>query len=341
MDSACADIAPQHPHVKAELAKYRKEFDKMQKDWQNRMWSPSASSFFAQFVTHTVTQYNTNTHVRNLLVAAKMKSFNVHPQATMEQRNERIDLLTAAREHLDVWERSVSNQLDKAKAEYTRLSIESPANVQCARLQYHIQRLYGDLHDIKLSRQVDATYEHMDSVDDVPPPEPYYEELDTKAAYEFWNHRLDLATATNIWTWARKSVPIEANLQAPNIGTVMSQTFSLMAHQTWTHVLRPRYENQMIRRALSQAGPDALADLILVTTVGAPELQKEDSRLVYRMLRESNQHLFDSMLGIESVMVPSSGLNRQREGKLPKRDLEDHDIQFITPIAKRQNVRFI
>lgn len=114
-----------------------------------------------------------------------------------------------------------------------------------------------------------------------------------------------------------------------------------MAHQTWTHVLRPRYENQMIRRALSQAGQDALADLILVTSVGAPELQKEDSRLVYRMLRETNQRCLESMPGIECVMVPSSGLNRQREGKHPKRDLEDDDIQFITPIAKRQNVRFI
>lgn len=341
MDSACIDVAPQSPHAEAELAKYRKGFDKMQKDWQKRMWSPSASGFFAQFVTHTVTQYNTNTHVRNLLVAAKLKSFNVTPQATMEQRNEHTDLLTAAREHLDVWERSITDQRDKAKAEYTRLSIESPANVQCARLQYHIKRLYGDLHDIKLSRQVDATYEHMDSVDDVPPPEPYYEELDTKAAYEFWNHRLDLATATNIWTWARKSVPIQANLEAPNIGTVMSQTFSLMGHQTSTHVLRPRYENQMIRRAVSQAGPDALADLILVTTVGAPELQKEDSRLVYRMLRESNQGFLESMPGIECVMVPSSGLAREREGKLAKRDMEDHDIQFITPIAKRQNVCFI
>ncbi|KAI4233436.1 MAG: hypothetical protein LQ349_004413 [Xanthoria aureola] len=302
----------------------------MQRDWQNKMWSPSASSFFAQFVMHTVTQYNTNTHIHNLLVAAKMKSFNVAPQATMEQQK-----------HLDVWERSVSDQLDKAKAEHIRLSIESPANVQCARLNYHIQRLYQDLHDIQLSRQVDATYEHIDSVHDVPLPEPYYEELDTKAAYEFWNHRLDLKTATNIWNWARKSVPIEANLQAPNIGTVMSQTFSLMAHQTWTHVLRPRYENQMIRRALSQAGQDALADLILVTSVGAPELQKEDSRLVYRMLRETNQRCLESMPGIECVMVPSSGLNRQREGKHPKRDLEDDDIQFITPIAKRQNVRFI
>ncbi|CAO1603612.1 hypothetical protein XANCAGTX0491_007194 [Xanthoria calcicola] len=29
---ACAEIAPQNPHVQSELARYKKEFDNMQKD---------------------------------------------------------------------------------------------------------------------------------------------------------------------------------------------------------------------------------------------------------------------------------------------------------------------
>lgn len=32
VDSACAEIAPQNPHVQSELARYKKEFDNMQKD---------------------------------------------------------------------------------------------------------------------------------------------------------------------------------------------------------------------------------------------------------------------------------------------------------------------
>lgn len=328
MDSAITDIGP--GNMSEELKNYKQQLNKLQQDWQHKMFSPVASNFWAQYVSHQVTTYNTATHIRNLIVEAKLNSSNVASQDSAAQQQLDLDLLTAAKEHRDVWERNATDQLDKTRAEHTKLSLKTPGSVRCRRLMAHIQRLMDDIKNTKAPQFVDATHAHADSQADIPPKKPYYEDLDVSQAYEFWIQRLDLKTATNVWSFAGKSVPIEANLEAPNMGKIMSQTFCVMAHQTWQHVLGPRLENQAIMRELGKP------DVATIVAVAGHEPWEEDSLRVFNMLRDINQRFFSKLPGIECVLVPSGGLNNTTKGKRVKRGSEDEDVQEMAPTMKKQ-----
>lgn len=332
VDSAIADIGP--GNTSKDLKEYKDEFAKLQRDWQHKMFSPVPGNFWAQYISHVVTTYNTATHIPNLMVEAKLNSSNVTSQDSAAQQQLHLDLLTAATEHRDVWERSVTDQLDKARAEHTKLSLKTPGSVRCRRLMVHIQRLVDDIKNTKAPQFVDATHAHADSQADILPKKPYYEDLDVNQAYEFWNQRLDLKTANNVWSFAGKSVPIEANLEAPNIGKIMSHTFCVMAHQTWQHVLGPRLENQAIMRELGK--PDVGTDVCTIVAIAGHEPWEEDSPHVFNMLRDINQTFFSKLPGIECVLVPSGGLNNPTKGKRVKCGSEDEDIREMAPTMKKQ-----
>lgn len=87
-------------------------------------------------------------------------------------------------------------------------------------------------------------------------------------------------------------------------------TFCVMAHHTWNKVLRSRCENRAVGELLVN---DEDTRSILSSMNNEP--WKEDSAVVFSMLREMNQRFFHKYAGIEYVLVPAGGANKAVEGK--------------------------
>ncbi|KAL8669917.1 MAG: hypothetical protein Q9168_005512 [Polycauliona sp. 1 TL-2023] len=155
-----------------------------------------------------------------------------------------------AKEHHDIWVRSIQNQIDQAKQSYAESSMSSEGSVAAQRFLKHIQRLQKELINVRSAISIDAEYAHGDSEADVPPALPYYDDLSIEQAYQFWNQRLDLDTAINIWRFAYKAVPIEQNLLSENIGFIITQTFVVIAHNSWRAVIQKRFLNESVRAHL-------------------------------------------------------------------------------------------
>ncbi|KAL8729584.1 MAG: hypothetical protein Q9166_004664 [cf. Caloplaca sp. 2 TL-2023] len=291
------------PNTCTDFAEHNKQYDKWSKDVQYSMFSCNARHWWGDWVSYEVTTFNTKAHIRNLQAEVKRLSF-ASLLAGDSDSGEAIktgqhEVLAAAEDHRQIWERSIQTQIDKIEPELKEFSRNGkPWGAEGMRLQTLMTKLATDIQDIRSLASIGATLTGTEPITDLPPDSKYYQELTIAEIDEFWKERLTLEMACNTWNWYMDKVPIEENLNSPDMGRIMTETFCVAAHATWVHVMGPRLENT-----------------------------KEEQKNVYRAVRELAALRFQALPGIECIRVPPTGPNpfTMKGKKITKRPYEDDD----------------
>ncbi|KAL8683885.1 MAG: hypothetical protein Q9186_000228 [Xanthomendoza sp. 1 TL-2023] len=206
-----------------------------------------SSKSWPQFVAYEATTHDSKAHIFNLEIASRRASIGQGTPEYSKLRKVRFDMLIGLKRHHAAWAQSVQNHLS---SERSLLHAKDP-NCQTSdgKLAQHlINQLVEDLEEIhNFNPKDDNLMAPVTCVEALPPMAQFYHEMNAEARINFWQSRLTMEIASQVWAWAKETIPIQENLDSEHIGHVMRYSFSVAAAHTYRNYVMPQLEEQELR----------------------------------------------------------------------------------------------
>ncbi|KAL9007443.1 MAG: hypothetical protein Q9180_009654, partial [Flavoplaca navasiana] len=283
--------------------------------WQGLMYScANQESFFPSFVAHEVTSHNVRAHIMKLVAAFwELQPTEGAPRQSAAVQELQTKLMSAAIEQAYRWFQAVQQHATMCGAEWASLKHKERSGPKGKVLDALIRQLRIDKREVgALKNRLEAsTRDDNDAA-----PLAYYHDLSNQDRIKFWEDRLDLEVATQIWWCMNNFIPIEQNLTAPMIGPRMRKTYCTTAMAAWTYCISRRVENLDMDKY-----PTEKTKFIQKYPMGprAPEAL---------MVLKTFQDIQASDINIDDVLLPQFRGPARARGKRSAMDFETDLINY-------------
>ena len=182
-------------------------------------------------VESTVTTYNYKQYMFNLKRGYWTHYFrptNETTEAHTIREHMRDSFLDTYNDHRTRYLDHITNAMAEADHELRNMSAKDKKSaVKVEEVKLQITQLKQCLSAAKDMNPLPGPY---NSVDEIPPRQKLYYELDAITQRQFWEKEWNLQTATNVYWFARDVIVLEKNLEDDNMGVFMATTWCYMAH---------------------------------------------------------------------------------------------------------------